>query len=84
MENMAHYAKAAGFIAAAFAIAIGMIGPAISQGLIGAKACENIGKYPEGAGNIRNLMFGALGLVETCAIYVLIIAGGILWATSQL
>jgi F-type H+-transporting ATPase subunit c len=84
MDDMVYYAKAAGYIAAAFAMAIGMIGPALAQGMIGAKACENIGKHPESAGDIRSLMFGALGLVETGAIYVVIMAGIILWSVYQL
>ena len=50
------------------------IGPALGQGLIGMKACENIGKYPENAGQIRTTMMLAMGLVETPAIFALIIA----------
>ena len=75
MENalVIDYVKAASYIAAAVAISLGTFGPAIAQGMIGAKACENIGKYPESAGNIRNLMFIALALVETLALYVLLV-----------
>ena len=84
MEDMAGYAKAAAYIATAFAISIGTLGPAIAQGLIGAKACENIGKHPESASDIRNSMFMALSFVETCSIYVTLISGALLWAASRL
>ncbi len=68
------YVKAAAFLGAAFAMGIGSIGPALGQGLIGMKACESIGKYPESSGKIRTTMMIAMGLVETAAIYALLIA----------
>ncbi len=68
------YAKAAAFLGAAIAMGLGSIGPAIGQGLVGMKACENIGKYPESAGRIRTTMMIAMGLVETSAIYALLVA----------
>lgn len=71
--------KAAAFIGAALAMGIGSISPAYGQGIVGAKACENIGKYPESARDIRTTMFLAMGMIETSAIYALLIAGGILW-----
>ena len=37
-------AKAAAFIGAAFVMGIGTIGPALAQGIVGAKACE---MYPD-------------------------------------
>ena len=73
------YAKAAAFLGAAIAMGIGTLGPALGQGLIGMKACENIGKYPESAGQIRTTMMIAMGLVETAAIYALLIAGSLIF-----
>lgn len=84
MENMAHYAKAAAYIAAAFAISIGTLGPAIAQGLIGARACENLGKYPESSGLLRTVMLIALSFVETSSIYAFIVACALLWLGSIL
>ena len=66
--------RAAAFIGAAIAMGIGSLGPALGQGMIGAKACENIGKYPESFGPIRGTMIIAMGFVESSAIYCLIIA----------
>lgn len=74
-------AKAAGFIAAALAMGIGSLAPAYGQGLIGSKGCENLGKYPESGKNIRNAMLLAMGIVETSAIYALLVSGGILYLT---
>ena len=74
MEDLLFYAKAAAYIGAAIAMGIGSLGPALGQGMIGAKACENIGKYPESYGNIRMTMMIAMGFVESSAIYCLIIA----------
>ena len=71
--------KAAAFISAALAMGIGSISPAYGQGMVGAKACENIGKYPESARDIRTVMFMAMGMIETSAIYALLVAGGILF-----
>ncbi len=68
------YAKAAAYLGAAFAMSIGCIGPSLSQGFIGAKACENIGKYPEGASAIRTAMMISMGVIESSAVYNLIIA----------
>ena len=73
------FVKAAAFFGAALAMGIGAIGPALGQGFIGMKACENIGKYPESSGNIRTTMMIAMGLVETSAIYALLIAGALIW-----
>jgi len=73
------YVKAAAFLGASIAMGIGAIGPALGQGFIGMKACENIGKYPESAGQIRTTMMIAMGLVETSAIYALLIAGALIF-----
>jgi len=74
MENLEVYAKAAAFLGAAIAMGLGGLGPAIGQGLVGMKACENIGKYPKNAGQIRATMFLSMVMVETSAIYALVIS----------
>ncbi len=72
------YVKAAAFLGAAFAMGIGGMGPALGQGMIGMKAVETIGKNPEMAGKIRTTMLIAMGLVETSAIYALMVAGALI------
>ena len=49
-------------IAAALAIAISTIGPAIGQGLTAAHAMDAIARQPEVAGTIRSNMIIAMGL----------------------
>jgi F-type H+-transporting ATPase subunit c len=73
MENIM-LAKAAAFIGAAIVMGLGSIAPAYGQGMIGSKACESIGKYPERAKDIRNTMLMALVIVESSALYCFLIA----------
>ena len=61
-------------IAAAIAIAISTLGPAIGQGLTASKAMEAIARQPEAAGDIRSTLILALGLMEALTIYGLLIA----------
>lgn len=68
------YAKAAAFLGAAIAMGFGSIGPAIGQGLIGTKACESVGKYPESADKVRMTMMIAMAIVESSAIYAFLVA----------
>lgn len=78
------YAKAAAFIGAAIAMSIGSAGPSIGQGLVGMKACENIGKYPANSGAIQRVMIISMSIIESSAIYNLIIAGGLIAVTFWL
>ncbi len=78
------WAQAAAFLGAAIAMGLGSFGPALGQGLVGMKACESIGKYPESANKVRTAMFLAMGLVETSAIYCLLIAGALIWIGTSL
>ena len=66
--------KVAAYIGAAFAMGVGTIGPALGQGMVGTKACETIGRYPENAGKVRTAMMLAMVLIETSAIYALLVA----------
>lgn len=68
------YAKAAAFLGASIAMGVGSIGPAIGQGLIGTKACESVGKFPESGDKIRITMMIAMAIVESSAIYAFIVA----------
>ena len=75
------YAKAAAFFGAAIVMGVGSLGPALGQGFIGMKACENVGKYPESYKDIRTMMIIAMTMVETSAIYSFIIALVLLFLT---
>lgn len=50
------------------------VGPAIGEGMIGAKAMEAIGRQPEAAGTIRLTMLIGQAVTETTGLYGLIIA----------
>ena len=61
-------------IAAAIAIAVSTLGPAIAQGITAGKAMDAIARQPEAAGNIRSTLIVALGMIEALTIYGLLIA----------
>lgn len=60
--------------AKALAISIGSIAPAISIGIIGAKAMEAIGRNPEAADKILVPMLLVSAFAEAIGIYALVIA----------
>ena len=57
-----------------FVWALGALGPALGQGLVGSKACESIGKQPESANLVTKTMVLALAFIESTSIYCLVIA----------
>jgi F-type H+-transporting ATPase subunit c len=61
-------------LAKAIAIGLGAIGPALSIGMIGAKAMESIGRNPEAAGKILVPMLLSCAFAEAVAIYALVVA----------
>ncbi len=61
-------------LAAAGAIAIGALAPALAIGFIGAKGLEAIGRNPEAASKIQTAMILAIAFAEAIAIYALVVA----------
>ena len=61
-------------IAAARAIAVSTIAPAIAQGLTAKSAMESIARQPDAAKDIRSTLIIALALMEALTIYGLLIA----------
>lgn len=61
-------------IAIGILMGVSVAGAAIGQGLVGSKALESMARQPELAGKIRTAMILALGLIESLAIYSLLIA----------
>ena len=61
-------------LAAALAIAISTIAPAVAQGITASKAMDAIARQPEAAGNIRTTLIIALAMMEALTIYGLVIA----------
>lgn len=69
----AYYTMGMACIGAGLAVLTGL-GPAIGEGMIGAKAMEAIGRQPEAAGTIRLTMLIGQAVSETTGLYGLIIA----------
>ena len=61
-------------IAAALAISISTIAPAIAQGLTAKSAMESIARQPDAAKDIRSTLIISLALMEALTIYGLLIA----------
>lgn len=61
-------------IAAAIAISVSTIAPAIAQGLTAKSAMESIARQPDSAKDIRSTLIIALALMEALTIYGLLIA----------
>lgn len=61
-------------IAAAFAIAIGAVGPALAIGRLAGHAMDAIGRNPDAAPKIQTAMILAIAFAEAIAIYALVIA----------
>lgn len=67
-------------VAAAVAVAFGAIGPALGEGRAVAAALDAIARQPESASTISRTLFVGLAMIETMAIYCLVIALLVLFA----
>lgn len=61
-------------LAAALAIALSTIGPAIGQGMTAKAAMESIARQPDAAKDIRSTLIISMALMEALTIYGLLIA----------
>ena len=67
-------ALGAAYLGAAVGLGISGAGVGVGEGFVGAKAMEALGKSPENLGIITRTMLIGMAVVETCAIYSLVIA----------
>lgn len=74
----------ASIISAAFAVGFGALGPALGEGRSVAAAMDAIARQPEAAGTISRTLFVGLAMIETTAIYCLVIALLLLFANPLL
>ena len=72
--------EAISIVAAAIAISFGAIMPALGEGRAIAAAMDAIARQPEAAGTISRTLFVGLAMIETMAIYCLVIALLLLYA----
>ena len=71
-------------IVAAIGMVLGAITPALVEGRAVLKALEGMVRQPEAAGDIRNTLLISLVLLETTAIYVLLIVLVLIFANPLL
>ena len=67
-------ADAMKLLGAGLAIGLGLIGPGIGIGILGAAAMTAIGRNPEAAGQIQTNMILGIAFAEAIAIYALVVA----------
>ena len=72
--------QAVSIFSAAFAVGLGAIGPALGEGRAVAAAMDAIARQPESAGTLSRTLFVGLAMIETMAIYCLVIALLVLFA----
>lgn len=65
-------------IAAGLAIGIAALGTGIGQGIGLSKACEGVARNPGASGKITTTLIIGLAMIESLAIYALLVALGIL------
>jgi F-type H+-transporting ATPase subunit c len=73
-------AKTLSIIGAVVAVSVGAIAPAISEGRAIAAAMDAIARQPESAGVLSRTLFVGLAMIETMAIYCLVVALLLLFA----
>lgn len=61
-------------LAAGICMGLGAIGPAVGEGMIGAKAMEAIGRNPSQADAIVPRMIVAMAITESTGIYALVVS----------
>lgn len=71
-------------LGAAFAVALGAIGPALAEGRAVAAAMDALARQPEAANTISRTLFVGLAMIETTAIYCLVLALLLLFANPFL
>ena len=74
----------ASIVTAGLTIALGSIGPALGEGRAVAAAMDAIARQPEAANTISRTLFVGLAMIETMAIYCLVIALLLLFANPLL
>ncbi|HIJ62704.1 MAG TPA: F0F1 ATP synthase subunit C [Rhodospirillaceae bacterium] len=72
--------KLLSIIAAALAVSIGSITPALAEGRAVAACMDAIARQPEAAGTLSRTLFVGLAMIETMAIYCLVVALLLLFA----
>jgi F-type H+-transporting ATPase subunit c len=74
----------ASIVTSGLTVALGSIGPALGEGRAVASALEALSRQPDGANTITRTLFVGLAMVESTAIYCLVVALILLFANPLL
>ncbi|KVT41303.1 F0F1 ATP synthase subunit C [Burkholderia ubonensis] len=77
---MTNWIQIVSIVAATIAVSFGAIGPALAEGRAIAAAMDALARQPESAGAISRTLFVGLAMIETMAIYCLVVALLVLFA----
>ncbi len=83
-DRRMNWLAVASIVSAAVAVSFGAIGPALGEGRAVAAAMDAIARQPEAANTISRTLFVGLAMIETMAIYCLVIALLLLFANPLL
>jgi F-type H+-transporting ATPase subunit c len=61
-------------LAGGFGVSVAAFAAALAQGRVGSAALEGIARQPEAAGRLQTAMIIALALIESLAIYALLVS----------
>ncbi|MGA3403018.1 MAG: F0F1 ATP synthase subunit C [Acetobacteraceae bacterium] len=75
-----NWIEVASVLGAALAVGLGAIGPGLGEGRAVAAALDAIARQPEAANTLSRTLFVGLAMIETMAIYCLVIALLLLFA----
>ncbi|VAX27910.1 ATP synthase F0 sector subunit c [hydrothermal vent metagenome] len=76
-------AKAFAVLGAALGIGIAALGTGIGQGIGLSKACEGVARNPGASGKIMMILIIGLAMIESLAIYALLVSLGILMSQNS-
>ncbi len=79
-----HWIALVSTLTAGLTVAVGSIGPALGQGRAVAQALDAIARQPDASGAITRTLFVGLAMVESTAIYCLVVALVLLFANPLL
>ncbi|MFH0809153.1 MAG: F0F1 ATP synthase subunit C [Pseudomonadota bacterium] len=74
----------ASIVTAGFTMAIGTIGPALGEGRAVAGALDALARQPDASGTITRTLFVGLAMIESTAIYALVVSLVLLFANPLL
>jgi F-type H+-transporting ATPase subunit c len=75
-----NYIEVVSIVGAVVAVCFGALGPALAEGRAVAATMDALARQPEASGTLSRTLFVGLAMIETMAIYCLVIALLLLFA----